>query len=110
MRTATGARRPPRVPEWLAEVARPGGGPVPWAQMGHAVLAIAVPVAVGLAAGHLVAGVVAGLGGLIATMADRAGPYLVRVRRVAVAAIFGGAAGLLIGRPSTTAAGSLFRS
>ena len=97
MRTATGARRPPRVPEWLAEVARPGGGPVPWAQMGHAVLAIAVPVAVGLAAGHLVAGVVAGLGGLIATMADRAGPYLVRVRRVAVAAIFGGAAGLLIG-------------
>jgi len=97
MRTATGARRPPRVPEWLAEVARPGGGPVPWAQMGHAVLAIAVPVAVGLAAGHLVAGVVAGLGELIATMADRAGPYLVRVRRVAVAAIFGGAAGLLIG-------------
>jgi len=97
VRTATGARRPPRVPEWLAEVARPGGGPVPWAQMGHAVLAIAVPVAVGLAAGHLVAGVVAGLGELIATMADRAGPYLVRVRRVAVAAIFGGAAGLLIG-------------
>lgn len=97
MRTAIGARRPPRVPEWLAEVVRPGGGPVPWAQMGHAGLAIAVPVAVGLAAGHLVAGVVAGLGGLIATMADRAGPYQVRVRRVAVVAIAGGAAGLLIG-------------
>jgi hypothetical protein len=35
--------------------------------MSHAVLAIAVPVA----AGHLVAGVLAGVGGLVATMADR---------------------------------------
>jgi len=30
-------------------------------------------------------------------MADRAGPYLMRVRRVAVAAVFGGVAGLVIG-------------
>ena len=97
MRTAARARRPPRVPPWLTEVARSNGGPVPWAQMGHAVLAIAVPLAVGLAAGHLVAGVLAGVGGLLATMADRAGPYLMRVRRVATAAVFGGAAGLLIG-------------
>ena len=37
------------------------------------------------------------MGGLIATMADRTGPYLMRVRRVAAAAVFGGAAGLLIG-------------
>jgi len=46
--------------------------------MSHAVLAIAAPVAVGLAAGHLVAGLLAGVGGLLATMADRAGPYLMR--------------------------------
>jgi uncharacterized membrane protein YccC len=65
--------------------------------MGHAVLAIAVPPAVGLATGHLAAGVAAGLGGLLGTLADRAGPYLMRVRRVATAAIFGGVAGLLIG-------------
>jgi uncharacterized membrane protein YccC len=95
--TAARARRPPRVPQWLAELAQSSGGPAPWAQMSHAVLAIAVPVAVGLAAGHLVAGVLAGVGGLLATMADRAGPYLMRVRRVATAAVFGGAAGLLIG-------------
>jgi uncharacterized membrane protein YccC len=37
------------------------------------------------------------VGGLIATMANRAGPYLMRMRRVAAAAVFGGAAGLLIG-------------
>jgi uncharacterized membrane protein YccC len=97
VRTAARARRPPRVPEWLAEVAQSNGGPVPWARMIHAVLAIAGPVAVGLAAGHLVAGVVAGVGLLIATMADRAGPYLMRVRRVAIAAVLGGAPGLLIG-------------
>ena len=92
------ARRPPRVPEWLTQVAQPSSGPVPWVQMGHAVLAIAVPMAAGLASGHLVPGVLAGVGGLIATMADRTGPYLMRVRRVAAAAaVFGGAAGLLIG-------------
>jgi hypothetical protein len=97
VRTAARARRPPRVPQWLTELAQSSGGPAPWAQMSHAVLAIAVPVAIGLAAGHLVAGVLAGVGGLLATIADRAGPYLMRVRRVATAAVFGGAAGLLIG-------------
>jgi hypothetical protein len=51
--------------------------------MGHAVLAIAVPMAVGLASGHLAPGVLAGVGGLIGTTADRAGPYLMRVRRIA---------------------------
>jgi len=97
VRTAARARRPPQVPEWLTELAQSSGGPAPWAQMSHAVLAIAAPVAVGLAAGHLVAGLLAGVGGLLATMADRTGPYLMRVRRVATAAVFGGAAGLLIG-------------
>ena len=97
MRTAARARRPPQVPEWLTELAQPSAGPVPWVQMGHAVLAIAVLLAVGLASGHLVPGILAGVGGLLATMADRTGPYLMRVWRVAAAAVFGGAAGLLIG-------------
>jgi uncharacterized membrane protein YccC len=95
--SAARTRRPPRIPEWLTEVARPVSGPAPWAQMGHAVLAIAVPMAVGLATGHLVLGVLAGVGGLLGIMADRAGPYLMRMRRVATAGVFGGAAGLLIG-------------
>ncbi len=83
MRTAARVRRPPRVPQWLTELAQSSSGPVPWAQMGHAVLAIAVPMAVGLASGHLAPGVLAGVGGLIGTTADRAGPYLMRVRRIA---------------------------
>jgi uncharacterized membrane protein YccC len=65
--------------------------------MGHAAVAIAVPMAVGLAAGHLAPGVVAAVGGMFASMVDRAGPYSMRMRRVAVAWIFGGAPGLLIG-------------
>jgi uncharacterized membrane protein YccC len=65
--------------------------------MGHAVLAMAVPQAVGLAAGYPIPGVVAGVGGLFATLVDRPGPYLIRVRRVAAAAVFAGAPGLLIG-------------
>jgi hypothetical protein len=60
VRTAARARRPPQVPEWLTELAQSSSGPAPWAQMSHAVLAIAAPVAVGLAAGHLVAGLLAG--------------------------------------------------
>jgi hypothetical protein len=52
LRTAARARRAPRVPQWLTELARSNSGPVPWAQMGHGVLAIAVPMAVGLASGH----------------------------------------------------------
>jgi uncharacterized membrane protein YccC len=95
--SAARARRPPRVPQWITEVSRSSGGPVPWPQMVHAVLAIAVPLAVGLAAGHVVPGVLAGVGGLLATMVDRPGAYLTRVRRVVVATVFGGVAGLLIG-------------
>jgi uncharacterized membrane protein YccC len=90
-------RRPPRVPDWLTDIARPSGGPVPWGQMVHAVLAIAVPMAVGLATGHLTPGVVAGLGAALATMADRVSPYLMRVRRAATAGLLGGTVGLLIG-------------
>jgi uncharacterized membrane protein YccC len=97
VRTAARARRPPRLPDWLADTVRPNAGPVPWGQMGHAALAIAAPMAIGLATGHLTPGVVAGLGAALATMADRGGPYLTRVRRTIVAGTLGGTVGLLIG-------------
>jgi hypothetical protein len=90
-------RRPPRVPGWLIEVARPARGPVPWGGMGLAALAIGVPVAVGLAVGHTVQGVLIAVGGLVGALADRPGPYPMRVRRIAIAGVFGGVAGLLVG-------------
>jgi uncharacterized membrane protein YccC len=85
-----------RIPGWLIEAARPARGPVPWAGMGLGALAVGVPLAVGLAAGQPVMGVLMAFGGLVGALADRIGPYQVRMRRVAFAGTFG-AAGLLIG-------------
>jgi hypothetical protein len=52
VRTVAAQRRLPQVPGWLIEAARLASGPVPWAAMGLAALAIGVPLAAGLAAGQ----------------------------------------------------------
>jgi hypothetical protein len=44
--TAVG-RRPLRAPGWLAEVARSGSGPVPWAGMCLTALGVGAPLGVG---------------------------------------------------------------
>jgi uncharacterized membrane protein YccC len=85
------------VPDWLTEVVRPKPAPVPWPDMARAVLAIWAPLAAGLFTGHGKLGLLPALGGLLGVMIDTGGPYLARVRRVSCAAVFGGAAGLLIG-------------
>jgi uncharacterized membrane protein YccC len=85
------------VPDWLAEVVRPKPAPVPWPQMIRAALAICVPLSVALALGDRTLGVLPAMGGILGTMADTGGPYLSRVKRVATAAVFGGAVGLAIG-------------
>jgi uncharacterized membrane protein YccC len=85
------------VPDWLAEVVRPKPAPVPWPQMLRAALAICVPLSAGLVLGDRALGVLPAMGGILGTMADTGGPYLSRVKRVASAAVFGGAAGLAIG-------------
>jgi uncharacterized membrane protein YccC len=94
--TAAG-RRPLQAPGWLAEVARSGTGPVPWAGMCLTALGVGAPLGVGTAAGHPVQGVLVAVGGLVASLADRIGPYPARMRRVAAAGVFGGAGGLLVG-------------
>ena len=85
------------VPDWLAEVVRPRPAPVPWPEMIRAALAICVPLSVSLALGQRALGVLPAMGGILGTMADTGGPYLSRVKRVCTAAVFGGAAGLVIG-------------
>lgn len=85
------------VPGWLRELARPRRGPAPWPQMGIAALAIGVPMAAGLATARPALGTLVAVGGLIGAMADRTGPYPMRMRRIAMAGVFGGAAGLLLG-------------
>jgi uncharacterized membrane protein YccC len=71
--------------------------PVPWGRMAHAAIAIGAPVVTGVAAGRTVYGVLASLGGFVASLADRTGPYPARVRRIASATIVGGVGGMLIG-------------
>jgi uncharacterized membrane protein YccC len=84
------------VPGWLAEVVRPRPAPVPWPEMIRAALAICVPLSAAFALGHGPLGVLPATGGLLSTLADTGGPYLSRMKRVAIAAA-GGAAGLTIG-------------
>ena len=63
----------------------------------RAALAICVPLSVGIAVGRRDIGLLPALGGLIGTMIDTGGPYMVRVKRVLTAGVFGGAAGLVVG-------------
>ena len=85
------------VPAWLIEVARFRRAPVPWESMIRAALAICLPVAVAIAAGQRALGLLIAMGGLLGTIVDRGGPYLVRLKRVLSAALFGGAVGLAVG-------------
>ena len=85
------------VPDWLAEVMRPKKAPVPWEAMARAVLALWVPMAVGFATGRRELGLLPAMGALLSVMIDKDGPYWPRVRRIVMAAVLGGAPGLLIG-------------
>ena len=85
------------LPDWLIEAVRPKPAPVPWGAMVRAALAICVPLSLGFVVGHRDFGLVPAVGGLIGTVVDAAGPYVVRVKRMVTAAVFGGVAGLVIG-------------
>jgi uncharacterized membrane protein YccC len=85
------------VPDWLADAVRPKKVPVPWPDMIRAVFAIWVPLAAGFITGHSELVAIPALGALLSVMIDTGGPYRARVRKVGVAAVFGGAAGLVIG-------------
>ncbi len=88
---------PPAAPPWLAEVVRPAPAPVPWPAVIRAALAVCGPLALGMALGDQVGGLLGAMGGLLGSVVDRGGTYPARIRRIAVAGIFGGAAGLLLG-------------
>ena len=85
------------VPDWLADAMRPKKAPVPWPDMIRAVFAIWVPLAAGFITGHSQLVAIPALGALLSVMIDTGGPYRARVRKIGAAAVFGGAAGLVIG-------------
>jgi len=84
-------------PPWLVEVVRPAPAPLPWALMIRSALAVCGPLALGLILDKHVPGLLAAMGGLLGSVVDRGGTYPARLRRVAVAGLFGGAAGLILG-------------
>src|SRR5215469_1018098 len=85
------------VPDWLAEVVRPKKVPIPWGPMVRSVIAIWVPLAIGIAVGNRTLALLPAIGGLMSVMVDQGGTYRSRVVLVVTAGIGGGAAGLLIG-------------
>jgi uncharacterized membrane protein YccC len=85
------------MPGWLVEATRPQRALVPWGQMLRAVIAICVPLAIGMASGDRVLGLLIAIGGMLGIVVDNGGAYTARLRRVGSAAVFGGAVGLTIG-------------
>lgn len=84
-------------PAWLTEAVRPRKAPVPWAAMIRAAVAVCAPLALGLALHNIPLALLPSIGGLLGTVVDIGGPYPARLRRVASAAVFGGAIGLTLG-------------
>ncbi|PYC82702.1 hypothetical protein C7C46_10125 [Streptomyces tateyamensis] len=81
---------------WWARAARPAR-PVPaWAPAARAAVGMGAPLAAGLATGHLVLGVYAGLGAMHATLNDRIEPARLRLSRIG-AALGASALGMLVG-------------
>ena len=85
------------MPDWLTGAVRPRPAPVPWGAMARAALAVCGPLAVGIVVGRREPWLVLAIGGLVGTVIDTGGPYVVRVKRAFIAGVFGGAAGLVIG-------------
>ncbi|MGH3431964.1 MAG: FUSC family protein, partial [Thermocrispum sp.] len=76
-------------PHWLVQLVRLGPAPISWPLVGRAALAIAGPIAVGLAVGELATGMQASVGALCGTFVARAGPYRFRLRRIGFACLAG---------------------
>jgi len=70
---------------------------VPWPAVIRAALAVCGPLALGLALGDQLGGLLGAMGGLLGSVVDRGGTYPGRIRRMIMAGVFGGAAGLLLG-------------
>lgn len=87
-------------PHWLAQLLRSTPAPIAWTRALRAVLALALPLAVGLAFGNIGLGALASTGALPTVLAEAPGPYRYRARRiggVTGAAALGYAIGLLAG-------------
>ncbi|UYQ63365.1 FUSC family protein [Streptomyces peucetius] len=83
-------------PGWLTHGLRPAPAPVPKAAVGRAAVALAAPLAVGLAAGRPEYGALVSMGALSGVIGDTADAYRMRLLNIAVPQLFG-AIGVTLG-------------
>jgi uncharacterized membrane protein YccC len=83
-------------PSWLTELLVPTRAPIDWKRAFRATAAIAGPIAVGAASGHILPGVLAAIGALCGTVTSISGPYRDRARRSGFAVV-AGAIGFYVG-------------
>ncbi|MBO1333577.1 FUSC family protein [Streptomyces sp. VRA16 Mangrove soil] len=82
---------PPRLtpPDWLVRTLKPQRAAVPWPAAARAAVALALPLAVGLATDHFTYGALAAMGGLSGVIGDTADAYRMRIFNIAVPQVFG---------------------
>ncbi|MEU9106780.1 FUSC family protein [Streptomyces xanthophaeus] len=83
-------------PSWLLNGLRPASAPIPWAAVVRAAVALAAPLAVGLALDEPEYGALASMGALSGVIGDTADAYRMRVLNIAVPQFFG-AVGVALG-------------
>ncbi|WP_329384629.1 FUSC family protein [Streptomyces sp. NBC_01716] len=83
-------------PEWLLSGLRPKPAPIPWSAVVRAGVALAAPLAVGLACDRPTYGALASMGALSGVISDTADAYRLRILNIAVPQLFG-AIGVTLG-------------
>ncbi|WP_030805745.1 FUSC family protein [Streptomyces sp. NRRL F-2799] len=84
-------------PDWLVRNLRPQSAPVNWAAVARAAVAMALPLAIGFAAGQPALGALASMGALNGVIGDTADAYRMRVITIAVPQLTG-AVGVILGQ------------
>jgi uncharacterized membrane protein YccC len=83
-------------PDWLVRNLRPQQAPVNWAAVARAAIAMALPLAVGLAVEQPAYGALASMGALSGVIGDTADAYRMRILNIAIPQLFG-AIGVTLG-------------
>ncbi|KPI09446.1 hypothetical protein OK074_3252 [Actinobacteria bacterium OK074] len=83
-------------PDWLMRNLRPDRTPVNRPAVARAAVAMALPLAVGLATGHTAYGALAAMGAMFGVIGDTADAYRLRILNIAVPQLFG-AVGVTLG-------------
>ncbi|WP_329464263.1 FUSC family protein [Streptomyces sp. NBC_01431] len=83
-------------PEWLIGGLRPAPAPIPWPAVARAAVALAAPLAVGMATGQAAYGALVSMGALSGVIGDTADAYRMRIFNIAVPQFFG-AVGVTVG-------------